>query len=423
MQAGWLPYGFLATLLAVSLAPSDIYAPLLIAVVGWQLLRGRIALSVPARRTLVPLLAMLLMGAVFAAQNALPDIARDIAYGLKALACLLTGVWLGGRAADNIRLIRMIVLGCVLLTLQHLGSLALDPSKIGIEGADASTSFPLVSAFAVPLLLSARTRPLLALGAGLRWLVVAAIVMSFALSYSRTSVGSLVVILVACAGWLDNIKKVAVTAALVVAALVAGGSLLPSVDGGDITFLGKLQNSLTEISFVDSTDTADIMVNWRGFEAYQAFVAFDESDWARKLLGRGWGATVDLGREFQLSAEMSYQYVPILHNGYFHILTKYGLAGLGLFLVFLGRLLHGLPTRFLQQQDPLKARMVLAVGLIIVYTTLVITGIFNKERLDPLMLVLGWLLAPGTGFSRTALQAASPRPAVPGQNTPGARKA
>jgi O-antigen ligase len=132
-----------------------------------------------------------------------------------------------------------------------------------------------------------------------------------------------------------------------------------------------------------------MLVNWRGFEAYRAYVAFVNSSIPQQLVGRGWGATVDIGFGVQMSEDLYYRYLPILHNGYMQILTKYGLLGIFLYLVFLWRVTIGSRKYFIENNNATYARFITGLGFVLVYTSLVITGILNKGNLDSVLLVLG----------------------------------
>jgi hypothetical protein len=108
---------------------------------------------------------------------------------------------------------------------------------------------------------------------------------------------------------------------------------------------------------------------------------------------------VDLGFSVEMSKDMNYQYLPILHNGYMHILTKYGLIGLGPYVLFLWRVIHknsniAIAFSFLRVEW-----LILGIGYILVYTTLVISGIFNKSGLDSILILLGFAYGT-TSFAR-----------------------
>jgi O-antigen ligase len=224
-------------------------------------------------------------------------------------------------------------------------------------------------------------------------LIVVTVVAAFALSFSRTSIGSLFILICAGAGLFNNMKKFSGYLLLVVLLVLVIAPLLPIYDVHEMTFLGKVQNSFSEISFTDDSDMTKAIANWRGFEAFRAYVGFINASLPQQIIGRGWGATVDLGLAVQMSEDMNFQYLPILHNGYMHILTKYGLLGVFLYFVFLWRVTIGSRKYFIKKNNLTYAWLISGIGLVLAYTSLVITGILNKSGLDATLIILGLLFS------------------------------
>ncbi|HUQ65724.1 MAG TPA: hypothetical protein VM101_06205, partial [Flavitalea sp.] len=79
---------------------------------------------------------------------------------------------------------------------------------------------------------------------------------------------------------------------------------------------------------------AQIQDNWRGYEAYQGMMKFDEGNALQHMFGFGFGARVDLGLIMKLGGKY-YENAPILHNEYVMLLVKTGVIGLLLYLLFL----------------------------------------------------------------------------------------
>lgn len=97
----------------------------------------------------------------------------------------------------------------------------------------------------------------------------------------------------------------------------------------DITreFVAKVKNSAWEMSpFHEEWDWYTINNAWRGYEVYCALVRFMNADFLEKLLGGGFGATLDVfGFAYLVTTEES---LPFLHNGYFTQLMVFGVVGL-----------------------------------------------------------------------------------------------
>lgn len=142
------------------------------------------------------------------------------------------------------------------------------------------------------------------------------------------------------------------------------------------SFYGKVLNSLDEIS---TTNAADLSSNYSNYRAYETFCAIDtylSGSSLNHVFGQGFGKLVDLKFEIQLTAD-SWQYIPLVHNGYMYILIKSGLLGIILFLIFLYRFY---PSRKSNNKDQTFITLVLkALFFCCIFTTFVINGFFNLE--------------------------------------------
>jgi O-antigen ligase len=122
------------------------------------------------------------------------------------------------------------------------------------------------------------------------------------------------------------------------------------------------------------------------------------------ILGQGFGTLIDM-QVFMLLGDETLEYIPILHNGYLYLLIKTGLIGLLLYLIYLfGFLKTG--WRYSRSQEgvlALTGHYIVACTLVLFFTTFVISGMFNKDGLIPIMLFLGTLLSYGSVESNKAL--------------------
>ena len=162
--------------------------------------------------------------------------------------------------------------------------------------------------------------------------------MSYGISLSRTNLVCSFIIIMATLGFFDNTKRLLLY--IFFAALILYFfSENVMINQNEITFFGKILNSINEVALNDGSNPSEMLINWRGFEAYRAFVGFMESNFFNQLFGGGFGALVDLGFTVEISKEMNYEFLPILHNGYFHTLVKYGVVGLFCYAIFLKRII------------------------------------------------------------------------------------
>jgi O-antigen ligase len=94
--------------------------------------------------------------------------------------------------------------------------------------------------------------------------------------------------------------------------------------------------------------------------------------------------------------------IPILHNGYVYILIKSGAIGLAIYLAFMWAL-YRRGRAHARSSDPIAAfsgMMIITIAAAILLTTSVITGIYNKGGLIPLMFLLGSFLCATSGYAR-----------------------
>lgn len=350
----------------------------------------RARLDREAARVLRPVIGMMLLGVIFSFNNDVYDALKDVWYAGKAIVCFLLGYHIARKITDTNRFFNFFVRMAFLSALIYLARIFTGSGEIGIERVSGIGGPSLIIAMAVPLLLFRKTGFVFQGKPVFKLLILLTVTASFALSFSRTGIGCLLLLIFAGAGYFDNFKKVLIFVGLTAILVILIAPLLPNLDS-QITFLGKLKNSFNEISLTTDADASEMLTNWRGFEAYRAYVAFVNSSIPQQLFGRGWGATVDLGFGVQMSENLYYRYLPTLHNGYMQILTKYGLFGVFLYLLFLWRLTIGSRKYFNKNNNPSYARLITGLGLVLVYTSLVIAGILNKSNLDAVLVVVGML--------------------------------
>jgi hypothetical protein len=80
-------------------------------------------------------------------------------------------------------------------------------------------------------------------------------------------------------------------------------------------------------------------------------------------------------------------------------LAKYGLVGIVLYLVFLRRVSGQLHGPFKDKGQLMTRRMLIGLSIVLAYTTLVISGPFNKGNVDPILIMLGVFLGYAANFN------------------------
>lgn len=157
-------------------------------------------------------------------------------------------------------------------------------------------------------------------------------------------------------------------------------------------FVQKVRNTSSEVEVHSYETYENINLNWRGFEAARAAKTYGEFGDTEKLFGGGFGTNVDLGFAMKLGdTGESFEFIPILHNGYMEVLVKTGLLGLVLFILFCVQIAFMALQEFRQPEKYAKLN-----GLLLLWTVFVfvltqgsISGIYNKSALAPNLFLLG----------------------------------
>ena len=162
-------------------------------------------------------------------------------------------------------------------------------------------------------------------------------------------------------------------------------------------FKDKISKTFEELVIKDYSGSVDINLFWRGYESYKGIEVYSNSSWPEFFIGRGFGYLLNLGFVQTLRDEPM-QYIPILHNGYVYILLKTGFLGLLCYLWFFISLLRNK----IQNKDKyniINQKFLMVTSIILLITTFVDTGLFNKDMYIPFHIILGSLIA----FRNTAL--------------------
>ena len=353
---------------------------------------GKIANGL-AFRIYAPFLVMVGYGIILSGHNDRYDMLKDSWYALKLCLCLGLGCMIGFAETDSRAGLKALVtfatVTSVLVVIFWIafGITPMSPASTG--EAEAGFRLPLVAVAAIPVLLEqikARRRDgFIPCAAQLVTILLAVLV-----SDSRITILSASVMVIAWTGSLANTRKAAIGVIASIAIGAAIWQLLPEYNGGPLTVAIKLRRSLDEVLLTDGFDPTQMLLNWRGFEAYNAQLMFDQASLGRKIFGHGLGATVDLGTSIDIGGDEPFRYLPILHNGYYNILIKYGVIGLAIYIFAVVRLAFmGLAT---SGRGLIEDRILRGLVIIILMSTAVITGLYNKTVLHSTAVVTAWLI-------------------------------
>lgn len=158
------------------------------------------------------------------------------------------------------------------------------------------------------------------------------------------------------------------------------------------TFFYKIKNAPVELfkTKIDRENHQDLWDHWRGYEAKRAFALMQKKPYSYAV-GTGYGSLVNLKFKAPLGdSKNGMRYISELHNGYAYIIYKTGILGLVLLLFFLYKLYRFIYKRTNNRQHEFLLKIISSIGLLYVFTTLTITGIYNQS--DVIIILLGSLL-------------------------------
>ena len=346
-----------------------------------------------------PIGVLMIVGILGSLGNTPYNIVKDIWYVGRPILALLVGYVLMLHIRDFKSLLIIVIIAAAIVSLFHVlqfvnTSALLDESIQDIR-EEAGRRGSLISVIAI-LAIAACWRAGIMVLPNNRWFVKLTLIlcfMSLVLSFSRTIWLSLLVMSVFVLGLINfkRMKNVLLFTGLAILFTVVV-LVTPESErkGPGKTFMGKWANSVQEVIIQDYREEADIIRNWRGYEAFCAFKTYSDGEWFEYFVGKGFGTLIDLGFYMKLGGT-EHRHIPILHNGYLYIIVKTGLIGLFVYLFYLVRLIiFGRESRRSgDSQLYIAGNFIVALSVVILMTTWVISGLFNRTILLPAIILLG----------------------------------
>ncbi|MFZ3071864.1 MAG: O-antigen ligase family protein [Thermodesulfobacteriota bacterium] len=345
---------------------------------------------------------LLVIGFSGSADNDRYDVFKDAWYYVNSAIVLSAGYLMMRRTGRIEPLLKVFVIGGFLLALYHLSKIAANPwllfeTTIGQYRKETGAGYFLTFLSPSILIFSGRYGIEVFTSKHRKFFVPVIIYVtaaSLVLSFSRTMWGAFFIIVFVMAGLFTLRRAKAILAGVVILTLIMTFSSVMSAGGRTTgTILGKLANSLDEVALSDYTSIGDINRNWRGYESHRAMKTYLDGNAWNLAVGHGFGKLVDL-KIFMLLGKEELRYIPIMHNGYMYVLVKTGVIGLALYLRYL-YLFYKKGSAISASEDSkdvFAGRMIVSLVIVLVFTTFVISGYFNKGALVPVMLLLGHLL-------------------------------
>lgn len=347
-----------------------------------------------ALRLTLPFLVLAVVGTAMAGGNTAYLALKDGWYLLKLCLCLSVGLMLGVRERRPENLFQVLVVFgvaasiCVILIVPQIKEI-----ELGSVEAEGSNLLPLTALAALPILLD-RIR---AKGTAFSWRDLASLLLvlfATIVSNSRITLIAGIIMIISWAGVFATPKRTFIGALLILLTGTLLWQFLPEYTGGELNALTKLRRSLDEMMPTTGYDDRTMLLNWRGFEAYNAQLMYDQGSTASKLFGFGLGSEINLGQLVHMSQDMAYQYLPTIHNGFYFVLIKFGIIGVAIYtLAILSWMRWGRGSYTYGWS--LTDRILRGQIVIVFASTAVITGLFNKSELHGVTVLISFIIGMG----------------------------
>ncbi|MBU1195110.1 MAG: hypothetical protein KKE62_04600 [Proteobacteria bacterium] len=328
---------------------------------------------------------------------------KDIWYITNPIATMLMGYFLMIYIDNFKSLMKIIILAAVLVAIFHISKFIISPdllqkSYIEIRSSSAGRGYFIVVIGLTILITNWKkfssenyfTNKYLPIS------ITIILGLSFILSFSRTLILVFILFFFSLRGVIGKHNKkqkiyLFSLALIIIISFFTDISLNQLTMRYDGTFVAKLVRSWNEISISNYSSLDDINMNWRGYESYRGIQAYQAGNVFNIIAGRGIGYLTDIGISIKLGGDQYYRLIPIFHNGYIYLLIKSGLLGLFAYLIFLFRIFTF--ANSMDQGNDLEismsARICVGLTIIILATTAIMAGFFNKSSLAPVLLITG----------------------------------
>ena len=220
------------------------------------------------------------------------------------------------------------------------------------------------------------------------WVIKGILIVAFVGAVSRTAILVFACLLIVNLG--KKWKKIFGFALIGVIFIAFFYSIFPEVFQ---QFIYKIMRSLTEVSASSSWTSTEIVQNWRGYENYTAKRMFDNFNILEYFVGRGFGYLLSVGSYASLVTGEGG--LATLHNGYYTMLIKEGMVGIGLNLCFYVSLFI---KSISYKHDQYSRNILVGIVISIIISTLFINGIIWSGARLIIAFLLSWTMEESYGY-------------------------
>lgn len=323
---------------------------------------------------------------------------KDLIYFTRPLLVILAGYFLTMRFKNKMTFLNILVIMGFYFAVMHILSFVIYYTYIPSHTSGIRNIFGRynhVESVALFLIICVKGLPVKRTRYKLIYqAMVACLILSFTLYFSRTMIMVVGLSSLAYYGYL-KLNRRGVMALAIIGILGAGFTLFlsnyePATEDPGIVdgFLLKIKNSVDESFSVGDVDLKnfDRRTLWQHWRAYEAMKVYEEAKSINEWIGgQGFGSTVDIGFEARLEGELT-QHISLTHNGFAYLFMKTGLLGMVIYFIAVLYL-------YLFSYSPRKSSMarignnlLVAMAFYILVTTFVVTGIFKPYDMAALLI-------------------------------------
>ena len=320
------------------------------------------------------------------------DIIKDLAYVLNPVIVLTLGFLISKKIKNINSIVKMIIFASLVISIYHTYNFIfvenLEQRNLAYIRTNLTRGY-FLPVIGISILLFDKNKYI---GNDksffLKYLLIFILLLSIFLSLSRTIIIFLVIMYFANNNFSMSNLFFRPKFYLLTFISVVLGLLFINFNNYEILnqFFNKFLNIFYETSFGNYSTRVEINEKWRGYESYRALLTFRNGNWFEYIFGQGFGTLIDLDYKIRLG-ENNFWEIPILHNGYLYLLVKTGFVGVFCYLFFLYKLFF-VKNSFLVSNTSIIP-IIRGGALILILSTYVNAGIYNKSAFIPLLLIIG----------------------------------
>jgi len=323
-------------------------------------------------------------------QNQLFNKIKDLLYFSKPIIGIILGYLLVKKINDKNYFIKALIYISLIFAIYHITNVFINTNFSTDSINDIRNTSGLANPlelFSLIILISSFRYNYLQVTIKRKKILISILSLSVILYFSRTMAVAFIIMILAVNGYAKLTTKGFKYGIIIFSLIGLFYFYLFSVEikrdqPGLESFLYKLKIAPSEIfSPAKKIDTKNHKNLWDHWRAYEANMAYNQMKLKpiSFLNGYGFGSLVDLKFIAPLN-EKGMRFIPILHNGYSFVLYKTGFIGLFLYLTFLLSLYFQSYKNKISKDEQVVRNFVSAIGLYFIFTSLIITGIFNLEE-------------------------------------------